>query len=475
MYKTCVVHNCMFLRPILYFTALVYYSMNPATNVNDVAPVEVKPPVVNATDFQQRTVEAKDKYGLHNHLLSDITLASDYDMSAMRVFSKRVEPRGQVTNQASSGRCWMYAALNMLRLPTMKTHDLPTSFEFSQKYLYFWDKLERVNYFLDAYDKTKTEDQQSRLVQFLLHEPLGDGGQWQMFVNLVEKYGLVPQSAYPESKHSQNSRGLNMVLTKKLREYARNVREGRDALTREDMLVETYNLLVRFLGKPPTEFDWSYYDKSNQPQRHDALTPKTFYAQFVGTPLHATYVSLIDDPRNTYDKRYGVEYLNNVVEGHDVVHLNKPIDTLAGLIKKSIDAGQSVWFGCDVGQFLRSQSAVMDAKLFDMESFLGIKFGLNKRERLEYGESMMTHAMLIVGYNEDRYGNIDRWEIENSWGDKGEGKGYYTMTHEWFREYVYQIAIPRNLLSESDRALADDETPVEKTYEPWDPMGALAA
>lgn len=209
----------MFLRPLLYFTALVYYSMNPATNVNDVAPVEVKPPVVNATDFQQRTVEAKDKYGLHNHLLSDITLASDYDMSAMRVFSKRVEPRGQVTNQASSGRCWMYAALNMLRLSTMKTHDLPTSFEFSQKYLYFWDKLERVNYFLDAYDKTKTEDQQSRLVQFLLNEPLGDGGQWQMFVNLVEKYGLVPQSAYPESKHSQNSRGLNMVLTKKLREY----------------------------------------------------------------------------------------------------------------------------------------------------------------------------------------------------------------------------------------------------------------
>ena len=436
----------MFLRPLIYFTALVYYSMNPATNVNDVAPVEVKPPIVNATDFQQRTVEAKDKYGLHNHLLSDITLASDYDISAMRVFSKRVEPRGQVTNQASSGRCWMYAALNMLRLPTMKTHDLPTSFEFSQKYLYFWDKLERVNYFLDAYDKTKTEDQQSRLVQFLLHEPLGDGGQWQMFVNLVEKYGLVPQSAYPESKHSQNSRGLNMVLTKKLREYARNVREGRDTLTRGDMLAETYNLLVRFLGKPPTEFDWAYYDKSNNPQRHDALTPKTFYAQFVGTPLHTTYVSLIDDPRNTYDKRYGVEYLNNVVEGHDVVHLNKRIEILAGLIKKSIDAGQSVWFGCDVGQFLRSQNAVMDAKLFDMESFLNIKFGLNKRERLEYGESMMTHAMLIVGYNEDRYGNIDRWEIENSWGDKGGGKGYYTMTHEWFREYVYQIAIPRNLI-----------------------------
>jgi bleomycin hydrolase len=424
--------------------------------------------------FLQRETPAAHRYGLHNHLLSDVTLASDYDLAATRVFSKRVEPRGQVTNQASSGRCWMYAALNMLRLPTVTAHGLPTSFEFSQKYLFFWDKLERVNYFLHAYESTKDDAGDSRLVQFLLHEPLGDGGQWQMFVNLVDKYGLVPQSAYPESKHSQNSRGLNMVLTKKLREYARNLRENRAEPTREAMLVETYDLLVRFLGKPPSEFAWEYYDKAGKPQRHDALTPKAFYAQFVGTPLHDTYASVIDDPRNPYDRRYGVEYLNNVVEGREVVHLNKDADTLAGLIKKSIDAGKPVWFGCDVGQFLRSQSAVMDTKVFDMATVLGVSFGLNKRERLEYGESLMTHAMLIVGYNEDRFGCVDRWEIENSWGDKGEGKGYYTMTHEWLREYVYQIAIPRAMLCEADRVLADDETPVHKRYAPWDPMGALA-
>lgn len=451
---------------------------DPLDNAANAAANDPPPPVppkalVPATFLQRETPDAH-RFGLHNHLLSDLTLASDYDLAATRVFSKRVEPRGQVTNQASSGRCWMYAALNMLRLSTMTKHDLPTSFEFSQKYLFFWDKLERVHYFLDAFDKTKAEAQDSRLVQFLLHEPLGDGGQWQMFVNLVDKYGLVPQSAYPESKHSQNSRGLNMVLTKKLREYARDIRAGRAEGRREAMLSETYDLLVRFLGKPPTEFTWTYYDKAGKPQRHDALTPKSFYAQFVGTSLHTTYASLIDDPRNPYDRRYGVEYLNNVVEGREVVHLNKDIDTLAGLLKKSIDANQPVWFGCDVGQFLRSQSAVMDAKLFDMESVLGVTFGLNKRERLEYGESLMTHAMLIVGYNEDRFGRIDRWEIENSWGDKGEGKGYYTMTHEWLREYVYQIAIPRTMLSEADRALADDETPVAKRYAPWDPMGALA-
>ena len=432
------------------------------------------PEALEPFTYLQKAIPSGHLYGLHNHLLSEVTLSSEYDLSATRVFSKRLDLRGQVTNQASSGRCWMYAALNLLRLQTMKAHDLPTSFEFSQKYLFFWDKLERINYFLHAYNTTKNDTTDSRVVQFLLNEPLGDGGQWQMFVNLVDKYGLVPQSVYDESKHSKNSRGLNMVLTKKLREYARNIRENREQPTREEMLNEAYEILVRFLGKPPSEFTWEYYDKSNKPQRHTSLTPKSFYKQFVGTSLHQTYVSVINDPRNPYDRRYGVEYLNNVVEGRDVVHLNKDMDTLGDLLKKSIDAGKAVWFGCDVGQFLRSQSAVMDTKLFDMESLLNITFGLNKRERIEYGESLMTHAMLIVGYNEDHFGNINRWEIENSWGDKGDGKGYYTMTNEWMREYVYQIAVERSFLSEADRALAADETPVHKRFAPWDPMGALA-
>ena len=437
---------------------------------------------------------AHAQYALHNNLLSEVSLPSDRPIDDMFVFSKRVTPRGKITNQHASGRCWLFAALNLLRLPFIEKLNLPTSFEFSQSYLFFWDKLERVNYVLQIVEHESTrggggagtgaapvsddevrpvapEALDGRMLQFLLKDPLGDGGQWQMFRNLVEKYGLVPKSVYPDGAHSRNSRGLNMVLTKKVREWCSHARAGR--LNRQAALRETYTLLTRFLGKPPREFSWEYYDRSDTHQRLPRLTPQKFYQEQVGAPL-AQYVSLIHDPRHGYNATYGVRHLGNVAGADDVKYLNLPIERLIELTQASIQANEAVWFGSDVGQALRSQSCVMDARLFDIEGFLGVRFGLNKRERLEYGESQMTHAMLITGYNEDAHGHIDRWEVENSWGTKGPGSGYYVMTTDWFRENVFQVVVRRDRLTPAEQSQWDQAVSREHTFPPWDPMGALA-
>lgn len=432
-----------------------------------------KTTTLSPSSWLNRPLQSKSQFALHNHLLSEVTLSSDYHPDSKHVFSKRVSCIGAATAQKSSGRCWLFAALNMLRTSGfIEKYKLPKSFEFSQSYLFFWDKFERINYFLNVFAETKSEPLEGRLMQFLLKEPMGDGGQWQMFVNLVEKYGLVPKSIYPETLHSSNSAGLNMVLTKKVRQYCRDIRaRNGSAPTKESMLSEVFDILVQFLGKPPSQFSWEYYDKDNKFNRVPQLTPLTFYKNVVNVSLN-DYVSIIDDPRNAYHKTYGIKYLQNVQEGAPVVHLNLSIDEMSCLVKASLDANEPVWFGCDVGQFLRSKSCVMDEKCFDFQSYLNTDFTLNKRERLQYGESLMTHAMLITGYHEDESGKISRWQIENSWGDKGPAKGFYSMTDDWMREFVYQITIRKRYLNAQQTASQSE--PVSKTFEPWDPMGALA-
>jgi bleomycin hydrolase len=201
------------------------------------------------------------------------------------------------------------------------------------------------------------------------------------------------------------------------------------------------------------------------------MSPQNFNLNLVKVDLN-NYVSITNDPRNPYQKNYGVQHLGNILEGKEVKYMNLEMERIMELVKKSIDNNEPVWFGSDVGQFLHSKSNIMDKKVFNMQEYLGINLGLNKRERIEYGESLMTHAMLITGYNQDRYGNIDRWEIENSWGNKGPNSGYYTMSSEWMREFVYQIVVHKKYLNENEKNLW--EMNIDKRFPPWDPMGALA-
>lgn len=384
-----------------------------------------------------------------------------------------------ITNQKQSGRCWMFAALNTLRYQVMKKYDLKT-FELSQAYLFFWDKLEKSNYFLESILDTLDEPANGRLVSYLLTAPVNDGGQWDMLCNLIEKYGVVPKTAYPESKASSGSREMDMTLTEKLREDACILRklhkEGKDLdelrARKTRMLGEIYRLLCICLGEPPKTFTFEYRDKNNNFHREEGLTPKSFFEKYVGVDL-SDYVSLINAP--TEDKPYGrsytVQYLGNVKEGSAVRYLNLPIEELKKAAIAQMKDGQPVWFGCDVGKHSERDSGIMDLDIRGLEDLLDTRFTMTKAERLDYGQSLMTHAMVFQGVNLDENGKPNRWRVENSWGKEPGKDGYYLMTDRWFDEYMYQVVVNKKYLT-AEQIAAYEAEPI--ALEPWDPMGSLA-
>ncbi|MCC8129551.1 MAG: C1 family peptidase [Clostridiales bacterium] len=388
--------------------------------------------------------------------------------------------QGDITNQKQSGRCWMFAALNTMRFEVIRKHKLSRDFELSQAYLFFYDKLEKSNYFLENVLETLDEPASGRLVSFLLQAPVGDGGQWDMLCNLVRKYGVVPKTAYPESVASSGSREMDAYLTEKLREDACILRKhyaaGADLADlrgeKEGMLEEIYRLLCICLGKPPKSFDFEYRDTDNVFHRDAGLTPQSFYAKYVGLVLD-DYVSLINAP--TADKPFGcsytVRFLGNVKEGKPVRYLNLEIGELKKAAIAQLKDGEPVWFGCDVGKRSERSDGILDLDVYGLEDLLDTRFTMTKAERLDYGQSLMTHAMVFQGVNLDENGQPDRWRVENSWGkDPGKG-GYYVMTDRWFDEYMYQVVVNKKYLTD-EQLSAYNADPIE--LEPWDPMGSLA-
>ena len=394
------------------------------------------------------------------------------------VFSDETK-RGKITNQEASGRCWMFAALNTARVGTMEKLNVE-SFEFSQNYTLFWDKLEKANYFLDSILDTVNEAQDSRLIAHLLTDPVQDGGQWDMFSGILEKYGAVPKAVMPETFHSAHTSVLNTILTSKLREFASVLREGHQAgqtteelaAKKEDMLYFVYNVLVKALGEVPETFTYDYRDKDDQYHRISDVTPQEFFSSYVGWDL-PNLVSLLNAP--TADKPYGraytVKYLGTVKEAQPVRYINVPIDVLKEAAVASIKNGEPVWFGCDVGKLLVKDAGIMDDKSYDYDLTLGEGLNMSKAQRLDYGDSLLTHPMVFVGVNLDDEGKPLTWKVENSWGEKAGKKGIYSMSDQWFEEYNYQIAVDKKYIPEK-WLKALDEPLIE--LEPWDPMGALA-
>ena len=301
-----------------------------------------------------------------------------------------------------------------------------------------------------------------------------------MLCSLIEKYGVVPKTAYPESKSSSASREMDATLTEKLREDACILRklhgEGQtlDALrTRKaEMLNEVYRLLCICLGEPPKTFTFEYRDADDHFHRETGLTPKRFFEKYVGVDL-SDYVSLINAP--TADKPYGrsytVRYLGNVKEGRPVRYLNLPIEELKKAAIAQMQDGQPVWFGCDVGKCSERDSGIMDLDIRSLEDLLDTRFTMTKAERLDYGQSLMTHAMVFQGVNLDENGKPNRWRVENSWGKEPGKDGYYLMTDRWFDEYMYQVVVNKKYLTPEQLAAYNAE-PI--ALEPWDPMGSLA-
>ena len=387
--------------------------------------------------------------------------------------------KDKVTNQKASGRCWMFAALNTFRHKMISSFQLE-DFELSQAHTFFWDKYEKSNWFLEQVIATADQELTSRKVAFLLQTPQQDGGQWDMVVSLFEKYGVVPKSVYPESISSSNSRELNTYLNKLLRQDAQILRDlihsGADseavASKKQALLQEIFNFLAMSLGLPPREFDFSYRDKDNQFHSESGLTPQSFYKKYVDLQLD-DYVSIINAP--TTDKPYGnsytVDMLGNVVGSRPVRYLNVPMDRLKELAIAQMKAGETVWFGSDVGQVSNRKAGILATDVYDFEAGMDIHLTQDKAGRLDYAESLMTHAMVLTGVDLDEAGQSRKWKVENSWGDKVGTDGYFVASDAWMDEYTYQIVVRKEFLT-ADELAAYEAEPI--VLAPWDPMGALA-
>ncbi len=387
---------------------------------------------------------------------------------------------GKATSQGGSGRCWLFAALNTLRVLVMEKLSLGDDFELSQSHLMFWDKLEKSNYFLESILATLDEPTDGRLIAHLVQSPIQDGGQWHMVVNLIKKYGVLPKTAMPEAQSSTATGPMNFHITQFLRSCACELRaahaEGKTAdelrARKSEMLEAVHRMLVIHLGEPPESFEWQWRDKDKGFHRDGVMTPREFYDRYIEVDLDEL-VCLIHCPQKSkrMNTLYTIKFLGNVIGGEPIKYLNVDIEVMKAAAVAQIKAGKAVWFGCDVGKHLDRDLGAMDMDMFDFDLVYGAGSKMDKGERLDYGDSQMTHAMVFTGVDLDDEGKPRKWRVENSWGDKIGENGFCLMTDKWFDEYMYEVVVHKSHVPEELLPILETEpTPLE----PWDPMGALA-
>ncbi|MFT8357604.1 C1 family peptidase [Bifidobacterium aquikefiri] len=428
--------------------------------------------------------ESFDEHDAHRVAMNAVTgagineVARNYDKSRLlqRRFSVTVD-NGDVTSQEHSGRCWLFSSLNVARFIAKKSMNLK-EFEFSQNYAMYYDKLERINYFLqDVAELVRSgETSDSRLIQHLLNDVMGDGGQWTMAMNLYKKYGAVPKDLFPETASSRNTSEMNVHLRSLLHQAVAHMYENPGDI---DAIVKTtleagHRVLTIHLGTPPTSFDWEWTDKDDNFHRDGEITPQEFWKKYVDAGLE-DYVCLVDDPRSEHPKghKIAIEHLGNVVGGDATEYLNVPVDFMKDMARRILsEESIPVWFGADCHPMMDRKNGAWATDLFEYGRVYDFDFDLDKEERVRYNDSAMNHAMAFVGVDVADDGTTTRrWRVENSWGCKIADKGYFTMEDSWFSEFVYEVAVPKSMLpAEYQEAL---KKPAIK-LPAWDPMGALA-
>ena len=406
-------------------------------------------------------------------------VAKNYDRARLlqRRFSTIVD-NGEATHQDRSGRCWLFSSLNVARFVAKKNMNLE-QFEFSQNYAMYYDKLERVNYFLKdmACLVEAGEPEDSRLVQHLLREVMGDGGQWTMAMNVYKKYGAVPKDLFPETESSKNTDPMNNKLCELMRQAVAHMYENPENI---DQIVKNateagHRILTIHLGEPPVSFDWEWTDKDDEFHRDGEITPVEFWKKYVGSADLESYVCLVDDPRKEHPKgrKIAIEHLGNVVGGDATEYLNVPNQFMKDCVRRVlVEQGIPVWFGAECGPMMDREAGAWATDLFEYDRVYGVRFDLSKEQRVRFGDSAMDHAMAFAGVDVADDGTTTRrWRVENSWGAKIADKGYFTMSDDWFTEYVYEVAVPKALLPEEyQKALEEPAISLPA----WDPMGALA-
>ena len=385
-------------------------------------------------------------------------------------FSHRVKTKG-ITDQKSSGRCWLFTGLNVLRAKMIDKYNLP-SFEFSQNYNSFYDLLEKSNLFLQAIIDTKELPLEDRKVDWLLKNAIGDGGQFTGVSNLIMKYGAVPKEVMPETYQSDNTSQMGMILKWKLREYALHLRGMKTAKAmeaKEGMLTEIYRILVECLGVPPTEFEWTRYDKEGKAVSTKKYTPKSFYQEFIGEDLENNYIMVMNDPSREYNKVYEIEYDRHVYDGENWVYLNLPIEKVKELAIASIKDNTAMYFSCDVGKFIDRNKGTLDINNMDYASLFRTQFPMDKKQRIQTFSSGSSHAMTLIAVDLDEAGNPKKWMVENSWGASSGYQGNLIMTDEWFDNYMFRVVVEKKYVPADVMKLLEQKPILLPS---WDPMFA---
>ena len=416
---------------------------------------------------KQQTATASDR-ALHNAIAANAIddLAKNHRNAGEFDTHFSVEtPKQSITDQKSSGRCWMFSGLNVLRANFVKRTD-SLSVEFSQDYLFFWDQLEKSNLFLQGIIDTAKKPIDAQRVQFFFKSPLSDGGTFCGVSDLTEKYGLVPKAVMPETFSSDNTSRMSRLLDSKLREFGLQLRDmvaqGKKTTDLEkaktQMLATVYHMLVLTLGEPPTQFSYTFRDKDGKPLGEPKqYTPQSFYQEVVGQPLNGTFIMVMNDPRRPYYKTYEVEYDRHTYDGHNWKYLNLPMEEVEQMAIATLKDGRKLYSSYDVGKFLDRKRGLCDINNFDYESLFSTTFGMNKAQRISTFDSGSTHAMTLTAVDLDANGQPLKWKVENSWGASYGQQGCLIMTAEWFREYMFRLVVdkqyvPENLLKLSEQA-----------------------
>jgi bleomycin hydrolase len=425
-------------------------------------------------DFESRPACRVAMNAVTRGNLNEIAINRDVLNDSDMVFSEEIESGGPITDQKAAGTCWLFAELNWLRIYMAKKKKMK-GIEFSENFVMFWDKFEKSNYFLENIIALRDRDMDDRHVHYLLTSPAGDGGEWNMLVNIINKYGLVPKSAMVDTFNREASRFLNERLHYRLRIGAKQIHDAHRArknlaalrALKNDILNDCYRILVIFLGEPPQRFDWGWRDKDKKFHRERNMTPQQFYKKYVGIDPNETY-ALLHCPMNglSYDRTYQVQYFQNVWGGTELTFLHIKLQEIKDMALRILKKKEPVLFGCEVRQFSHSKEGILDTNLYDFDLMFDMRFDLDKGERFQYQQGCMTHAMVLTGVDIVR-GKPRKWKVENSWGEQFGKKGYFIMSDEWFDENVYELVILKKFMTPRLRKLAKKKPIV---LSPWHPL-----
>ena len=362
-------------------------------------------------------------------------------------------PKQSITDQKSSGRCWMFSAMNVLRADFSRQHNDSLTVEFSQDYLFFYDQLEKANLMLQGVIDTAKEQMESERVRFFFQHPIGDGGTYCGLADLAPKYGLVPAEVFPETFSAENTSKMRALITSKLREFGLELRrmvadkKKADAIAKRktEMLSEVYRMLVLTLGEPIKEFTYAFRDKNGKTRTEaKRYTPQSFYAEITGgRQLEGSFIMVMNDPRREYHKTYEVEWDRHTYDGTNWKYLNLPMEDIEQLAIAQLKAGRKLYSSYDVGKCLDRKRGYADTENFDYASLMGTSFPMNKADRIATFDSGSTHAMTLTAVDLDADGKPLKWKVENSWGTASGANGYIIMSARWFREYMFRLVVDK--------------------------------